>query len=69
MALPSHLALVPAIDEFRREFERLSADADALVTPPHARRLPAGSLRETRPTWAQGYVASSPSSSFASVMP
>lgn len=27
------LALTPEIDEFRRQFERLSADADALVAP------------------------------------
>ena len=31
MAIPSHLALVPAIDDYRRQFEQLSADADALV--------------------------------------
>ena len=28
-----HLALAPEIDEFRREFERLAAEADALVAP------------------------------------
>jgi hypothetical protein len=33
MAIPSHLALVPAIDDYRRQFEQLSADADRLVTP------------------------------------
>jgi hypothetical protein len=33
MAGPGHLALAPEIDAFRREFERLSLEADALVTP------------------------------------
>jgi len=33
MAIPSHLALAPAIDDFRRQFEQLSADADALAGP------------------------------------
>lgn len=33
MAVPGHLALAPEIEEFRRSFERLSADADALVAP------------------------------------
>jgi hypothetical protein len=33
MAIPSHLALVPAIDDYRRQFEQLSADAEGLVAP------------------------------------
>jgi hypothetical protein len=33
MPTPAHLALTPQIDEFRREFERLSQEADALVAP------------------------------------
>ena len=33
MATPAHLALTPEIDAFRVEFERLSAEADALVAP------------------------------------
>lgn len=33
MATPGHLALTQEIDAFRQEFERLSAEADALVTP------------------------------------
>ena len=33
MASPGHLVLTPEIDAFRVEFERLSAEADALVTP------------------------------------
>jgi hypothetical protein len=33
MPTPSHLALTPDIEALRREFERLSADGDALVTP------------------------------------
>ncbi len=33
MATPGHLALTPEIESFRAEFERLAADADALVTP------------------------------------
>ena len=33
MATPSHLALTPQIEGFRKDFERLSAQADALVTP------------------------------------
>jgi hypothetical protein len=33
MAIPAHLALAPEIDAFRIEFERLSAEADALVAP------------------------------------
>ena len=31
MGAPSYLALAPEIDEFRRQFEQLSADADALT--------------------------------------
>ena len=30
---PGHLALAPEIDEFRQQFERLAAEADALVAP------------------------------------
>lgn len=33
MATPGPLALAPEIDEFRKQFEQLSADADALVAP------------------------------------
>jgi hypothetical protein len=33
MATPAHLALTPEIDAFRVEFERLSAEAEALVAP------------------------------------
>jgi hypothetical protein len=33
MAIPGHLALTPEIDDFRRQFEALSAEADALVAP------------------------------------
>ena len=33
MAIPSHLALVPAIDAYRRQFEQLSNDGDAIVGP------------------------------------
>lgn len=33
MAPPGHLALAPEIEEFRQQFERLSADADALIGP------------------------------------
>ena len=31
MPMPAHLALTPAIDDFRRQFEQLADDADALV--------------------------------------
>jgi hypothetical protein len=30
---PAHLALAPELDEFRRQFEQLANDADALVAP------------------------------------
>jgi hypothetical protein len=30
---PAHLALAPELDEFRRHFEQLAHDADALVSP------------------------------------
>jgi DinB superfamily len=30
---PAHLALTPEVDEFRRQFEQLANDADALVAP------------------------------------
>jgi DinB family protein len=30
---PAHLALAPELDEFRRQFEQLANDADALVSP------------------------------------
>ena len=33
MATSGPLALAPEIDDFRRQFEQISADADALVTP------------------------------------
>jgi len=33
MAVPGHLVLAPEIEEFRRSFEQISADADALATP------------------------------------
>jgi hypothetical protein len=33
MPTPGHLALTPEIDAFRRQFEQLSAEADALVDP------------------------------------
>jgi hypothetical protein len=33
MAAPGHLALAPEIDEFKQQFERLAAEADALVAP------------------------------------
>lgn len=33
MAPPSHLALAPEIEGFRQQFERLAAQADALVSP------------------------------------
>jgi hypothetical protein len=33
MATPGRPALAPEIDEFRNQFEQLSADADALTTP------------------------------------
>ena len=33
MAPPGRLALTPEIDDFRAQFERLSAEADALVAP------------------------------------
>ena len=33
VAGPGHLALAPEIDEFRQQFERLAAEADALVAP------------------------------------
>jgi hypothetical protein len=33
MATPPHLALTPQIDDFRAQFDRLSAQADALVAP------------------------------------
>ena len=33
MASPGHLALTPEIDDFRRQFERVAIDADALVSP------------------------------------
>jgi hypothetical protein len=33
MPPPAHLALTPEIDAFRREFERLADEADALVAP------------------------------------
>jgi hypothetical protein len=32
MPTPAHLALTPAIDDFRRQFEQLADDADALVS-------------------------------------
>ena len=41
MPTPGHLALTPEIDAFRREFERLSAEADALV----------GALSDAQFTW------------------
>ena len=33
MPVPSHLALTPEIDEFRRQFEQLADDADAIAAP------------------------------------
>lgn len=33
MPTPAHLALTPEIDDFRRQFEQLANDADALVAP------------------------------------
>jgi hypothetical protein len=33
MPTPAHLALTPEIDEFRRQFERLADEADALAAP------------------------------------
>ena len=33
MPPPAHLALAPELDEFRRQFEQLANDADALVAP------------------------------------
>jgi hypothetical protein len=33
MPTPAHLALTPEIDEFRRQFDQLADDADALVAP------------------------------------
>src|SRR3954469_1804777 len=33
MALPSHLALTPEIDSFRRQFEQLADEADAIASP------------------------------------
>jgi hypothetical protein len=30
---PSHLALAPEIEEFRRQFEQIARDADAFITP------------------------------------
>ena len=33
MPTPAHLALTPAIDDFRRQFEQLADDADTLVGP------------------------------------
>ena len=33
MAPPSHLALSPEVDDFRRQFEQLAAEADALAAP------------------------------------
>jgi hypothetical protein len=41
MPTPAHLALTPEIDDFRRQFERLADDADALVAP----------LSDTQFTW------------------
>ena len=41
MPTPAHLALTPEIDGFRREFERLADEADALVAP----------LTDTQFTW------------------
>jgi DinB superfamily len=43
------LALTPEIDEFRREFERLSADADALVAPLTDAQI---HWRPTPPSWS-----------------
>ena len=39
--MPAHLALTPAIDDFRRQFEQLADDADALV----------GTLRDEQFAW------------------
>jgi hypothetical protein len=44
MATPGHLTLTPEIDELRRQFEQLSADADAMVGP----------LTEEQFTWRAG---------------
>ena len=33
MPTPAHLALTPEIDEFRRQFEQLADDADAIAAP------------------------------------
>ena len=44
MAPPGHLALTTEIDDFRQQFERLSAEADALVAP----------LSEEQLTWQPG---------------
>ena len=33
MPTPAHLALTPEIEDFRRQFERLADEADALVAP------------------------------------
>src|SRR5688572_25785478 len=41
MAAPGHLALTPEIERFRTQFERLSAEGDALVAP----------LNEAQFTW------------------
>jgi hypothetical protein len=39
MAVPAHLALTPEIDHFRRQFEQLADDADAIVAPLSDRQL------------------------------
>lgn len=44
MAPPGHLALTPEIDAYRKQFEQLSAQADALVGP----------LTEEQFTWRAG---------------
>jgi hypothetical protein len=44
MAPPGHLALTPEIDAYRKQFEQLSAQADALVSP----------LTEEQFTWRAG---------------
>ena len=55
MPTPAHLALTPQIDEFRREFERLADEADALVAPlsdeQFAWRPPTARTSEDRPVY------------------
>jgi len=57
MPTPAHLALTPEIDEFRRQFERLADEADALVAPLSDEQFawqPASARGKPAPGWSVG---------------